>query len=152
AERLLFIAGGIGITPLLPMMAEASAASVEWTLVYGGRSRSSMAFLEEVARYGDRGSVVPHDERGPPGPEPPLRAPRDDTLVYCCGPEGLLSAVEARCVNWPAGALHLERFAAKPVGAAHDEKPFELVLARSGLTLTVPADRSVFDVVQEAGV
>jgi len=150
--RLLFIAGGIGITPLLPMMVEATAADVEWTLTYGGRSRSSMAFLDELARYGDRVTVVPQDEVGMLDLDALLGEPRDDTLVYCCGPEGLLGAVEARCAAWPAGALHLERFAAKPAGAAHEEKPFELVLARSGLTLTVPADRSVFDVVQEAGV
>jgi ferredoxin-NADP reductase len=153
SPRYLFIAGGIGITPLLPMMAEASAAGADWTLLYGGRSRASMAFADELTSYPGRVTLVPQDELGILDLDTALGEPRDDTLVYCCGPEGLLTAVEQRCASWPAGALHLERFAARPAEAdAGAEKPFELVLARSGLTLTVPADRSVFDVVQEAGV
>ncbi len=153
SPRYLFIAGGIGITPLLPMMAEASAAGADWTLLYGGRTRASMAFLDELGRYGDRVTLVPQDELGILDLDTALGQPRDDTLVYCCGPEGLLTAVEQRCAAWPAGALHLERFAPKP--AKPDEpadQPFELVLARSGLTLTVPAGKSVFDVVQQAGI
>lgn len=152
SPRYLFIAGGIGITPLLPMMAEASAAGAAWTLLYGGRSRASMAFVDELAPYADRITLVPQDELGVLDLDNALGDPRDDTLVYCCGPEALLTAVEQRCASWPAGALHVERFAAKPAAADAAGKRFELVLARSGLTLTVPADRSVFDVVQEAGV
>jgi cytochrome P450/ferredoxin-NADP reductase len=153
SSRYLFIAGGIGITPLLPMMAEASAAGAEWTLLYGGRSRASMAFTDELARYAGRVTLVPQDEAGILDLDTALGEPRDDTLVYCCGPEGLLAAVEQRCASWPPGALHLERFAARPAGAvAAADKPFELVLARSGLTLTVPPGRSVLDVVQGAGV
>ena len=152
SPRYLFIAGGIGITPLLPMIAEASAAGADWTLLYGGRSRASMAFVDELAPYGDRVTLVPQDELGILDLDNALGEPRDDTLVYCCGPEALLTAVEQRCASWPAGALHVERFAAKPAEADAGGKRFELVLARSGLTLTVPADRSVFDVVQEAGV
>ncbi len=153
SPRYLFIAGGIGITPLLPMMAEATAAGADWTLLYGGRSRASMAFAGELAAYGDRVTIVPQDELGFPDLDGALGQPRDDTLVYCCGPEGLLTAVEQRCAAWPAGALHVERFAARaadPDEAA--DKPFELVLARSGRTLTVPAGTSVFDAVQQAGV
>ncbi len=153
SPRYLFVAGGIGITPLLPMMAEASAAGAEWTLLYGGRSRASMAFTGELSSYAGRVTLVPQDELGLLDLDSALGEPRDDTLVYCCGPEALLSAVEQRCASWPADALHLERFAARPAGPhAAAEKPFELVLARSGLTLTVPAGKSVFDVVQDVGV
>jgi cytochrome P450/ferredoxin-NADP reductase len=156
SPRYLFIAGGIGITPLLPMMAEASAAGADWTLLYGGRSRASMAFAGELGSYPGRVILVPQDEAGLLDLDRALGEPRDDTLVYCCGPEALLTAVEQRCASWPAGALHVERFAARPARPAEAqaaaEKPFELVLARSGLTLTVPPGRSVFDVVQEAGV
>jgi cytochrome P450/ferredoxin-NADP reductase len=153
SPRYLFIAGGIGITPLLPMMAEASAAGADWTLLYGGRSRASMAFTGELSSYAGRVTLVPQDEIGPLDLDNALGQPRDDTLVYCCGPEGLLAAVEQRCALWPTGALHLERFAAKPAPPhTGTEKPFELVLARSGLTLTVPAGTSVFHVVQDAGV
>jgi cytochrome P450/ferredoxin-NADP reductase len=154
SPRYLFVAGGIGITPLLPMMAEAEASGADWRLWYGGRSRSSMAFRDELERYGDKVTLVPQDETGMLDLDGILGAPRPDTLVYACGPEGLLSAVEQRCTSaWPADALHLERFAAKaaPVPAG-GERSFELVLASSGLTLTVPPDRSVFDVIQDAGI
>lgn len=154
ARRYLFIAGGIGITPLLPMIAEAAAAGADWRLLYGGRSRSSMAFLDELARYGDRVSIVPQDESGMLDLAAELGEPQPEMKVYCCGPEGLLSAAERLCETWPRGTLHIERFSAKADSAiaVDGDLPFELVLQRSGLTLTVPPDRSVFDVIRDAGV
>lgn len=152
APRYVFVAGGIGITPLLPMIAEAEATGADWTLLYGGRERASMAFLDELAGYGDRVTIAPQDEVGLLDLQATLGEPRADTLVYCCGPEGLLSAVEKHCEDWPAGALHLERFSARPQVAAGTDSSFELVLQRSGLTLQVPPDRSVFQVVKDAGV
>jgi ferredoxin-NADP reductase len=149
----VFIAGGIGITPLLPMVAEAEASGAKWTLLYGGRERGSMAFLDELAHYGDKVTVVPQDENGRLDLSAVLGAPRPNTLVYCCGPEGLLIAVEELCRNWPPGVLHLERFAAKPnEESAGADSSFELVLERSGLTLQVPPDTSVLDVIRGAGV
>jgi ferredoxin-NADP reductase len=153
APRYLFIAGGIGITPMLPMMAEASAAGADWRLVYGGRSRESMGFVDELAEYGDRVTLVPQDEAGLPDLDALLGTPQPDTLVYCCGPEPLLQAVEQRCATWPPGALHFERFAAKKIeGDGAEDRPFELLLARSGITVTVPADKTTLEVVQEAGI
>ena len=153
SPRYLFIAGGIGITPMLPMIAEAEAAGAEWRLLYGGRERASMAFLDELAPYGERVTIVPQDEMGMLDLESVLGTPRPDTLVYCCGPEGLLSAVEKFCENWPPGALHLERFSSKPQKpAAEADSSFELVLERSGLTLQVPPDKSVLEVIRAAGV
>jgi ferredoxin-NADP reductase len=153
SPRYLFLAGGIGITPMLPMIAEAEASGADWRLVYGGRSRSSMAFLDELAAYGDRVTLLPQDEAGMPDLDALLGTPAPDTLVYTCGPTGLLDAVEERCTAaWPAGSLHLERFAAKAPADAGDDTSFELVLQRSGLTLSVPADKSVFEVCREAGV
>ena len=64
SERYLFVAGGIGITPMLPMIAEADAAGSDWRLLYGGRERASMAFLDELAQYGGRVTIVPQDEQG----------------------------------------------------------------------------------------
>ena len=151
APRYQFIAGGIGITPLLPMIAEAAATGADWTLLYGGRSRASMAFLDELEGHGERVTVAPQDETGLLDLATVLGDPRPDTLVYGCGPEGLLGAVEKFCEPWPAGALHLERFSAKPQAEGTDSA-FELILQRSGLTLEVPPDRSVFEVVNEAGV
>jgi ferredoxin-NADP reductase len=152
ARRYLFVAGGIGITPLLAMIYEVEAAGAEWELHYGGRTRESMAFLEELGQYGDRVHLVPEDELGRLDLDAILGKPRDDTLVYTCGPEPLLAAVEERCVAWPAGSLHLERFTARKADAPVEESSFELVLQRSGKTVQVPPDRTVFEVVREAGV
>jgi ferredoxin-NADP reductase len=150
--RYVFIAGGIGITPLIPMIAQAQASGAEWSLLYGGRRRGSMAFLDELAGYGDRVTVWPEDEKGLLPLDAVLGTPDDDTLVYCCGPEGLLQAVESRCATWPPGCLHVERFTPRPVSDPTDVHTFELVLEQSGLTLEVPPDRSILDVVEEAGV
>ncbi|WP_222264276.1 PDR/VanB family oxidoreductase [Modestobacter marinus] len=152
APRYLFVAGGIGVTPLLPMVAAAEAAGADWRLVYGGRRRASMAFLDELARYGDRVSVRPEDETGLLDLDGLLGTPLPDTRVYCCGPEPLLAAVEQRCAGWPAGSLHVERFAARPVSSPVRSETFEVVLAQSEVTLPVPPDRSILDVVEEAGV
>jgi ferredoxin-NADP reductase len=153
SPRYRFIAGGIGITPLLPMIAEADAAGADWTLLYGGRERASMAFLDELAQYGDKVTIAPENETGMLDLASVLSVPQRDTLVYCCGPEGLLTAVEKFCQDWPPGALHLERFSAKPQDpAAEADSSFELVLERSGLTLTVPPDKSVLQAIRDAGV
>jgi len=153
APRYLFIAGGIGITPMLPMIESADRRGVPWTLDYGGRQRASMAFLDELARYGDRVRTWPEDEFGLLDLPGILGEPRPDTLVYCCGPEALLAAVEVQCAAWLPGALHTERFTPKPVEpAAGGDTPFELVLQRSGITTTVPADKTVLEIVEENGL
>jgi ferredoxin-NADP reductase len=151
SPRYLFLAGGIGITPLLPMIEEAETAGADWRLHYGGRSRRSMAYLPQLDRYGDRVVVVPQDEAGLLDVPGILSAPDPRTLVYCCGPEPLLAAVEEQCAAWPAGALHLERFSPKAVDAGENTS-FELVLQSSGLRLTVPPDRTVLQVMRDAGV
>lgn len=152
APRYLFVAGGIGITPILTMVAAAQAAGRPWELVYGGRQRASMAFLEELAPYGDRVSVRPQDETGLLDLDALLGEPRPGTAVHCCGPEPLLDAVEQRCAAWPSGSLHVERFAPRPHRAGERNDAFEVVLARSGRTLTVPADRSILSAVDDAGI
>jgi ferredoxin-NADP reductase len=152
SPRYVFIAGGIGITPLLPMVAEAQAAGADWRLEYGGRTRSSMGFVDElVDAYADRVRVHPQDETGllPLGE---ILQPDEDTLVYCCGPEPLLQAVEATCATWPSGSLHLERFRPKDLGERDVAAAFRVELALTGGTLDVPADRSVLAVLEEAGV
>lgn len=157
ASRYVFIAGGIGITPILPMIEQVEAAGAEWTLAYGGRTRGSMAFRDRLQRaYPSKVVIHPADETGlldlaeilaDPG------ASAEDALVYCCGPEPLLLAVEAQCAAaWPHGALNIERFAPRAGATDGPREAFEVELTRSGLTLPVPAERSVLEVVEEAGV
>jgi ferredoxin-NADP reductase len=153
APRYVFIAGGIGITPLLPMIDAAEAAGSSWELHYGGRSRRSMAFLESLEEAtGQRVTLHPQDEVGLIDLERVLGEPRPETLVYCCGPEPLLQAVERHCAGWPEGTLHVERFAPKDVGEPVLTGTFEVELAVSGLSLAVPPEKSVLQVVEEAGV
>ena len=152
ADRYLFIAGGIGITPILPMIAQVEAAGADWQLVYGGRTRSSMAFQAELQdRYPGKVVVHPQDEAGMLD-LPTLLDDPGATAVYCCGPEGLLAAVEERCASLPKGTLHVERFAPKEGAADGPRESFEVELAQTGTILTVPADRSVLDVVEDSGV
>jgi ferredoxin-NADP reductase len=152
AARHLFIAGGVGITPILPMVEAAEAAGADWRLLYGGRTRTSMAFLDRLAPHGDRVLVHPQDEYGLLDLAAHLGVPEEGTLVHACGPEPLLRAVQDHCDGWPPGTLGVERFAPVPTAATGQAEAFELELARSGLTLTVPADRSVLETVEQAGV
>lgn len=153
ATRYLFIAGGIGITPILPMLHAAHADGAQWSLLYGGRRRASMAFAEELAaRFPDRVLLRPQDETGLLDLPGFLGAPRPDTSVYCCGPGPLLDAVSDYCDEngWPEPAM--ERFQPKQQQAGTENRPFELVLSRSGRTLTVPQDASVLETVRAAGI
>jgi ferredoxin len=112
-----------------------------------------MAFVDELQqRYGDKVTVTPQDTHGLLDLASLLGTPRAHTLVYCCGPEPLLTAVEEHCAAWPAGALHVERFTPKEFGAPALPESFEIELARSGRVLDVPPDRSVLEVVEDAGV
>ncbi|WP_329157403.1 PDR/VanB family oxidoreductase [Streptomyces sp. NBC_01717] len=153
AERYLFIAGGIGVTPIIPMLAEAERLGSAWEMVYGGRTLASMAFRDElVKRYDERVRVRPEDEYGLLDLDALLATPQPGTLIYCCGPEPLLKAVEERCADWPDGALHLERFTPKELQAPLRDAAFAVELAQSGITVTVPPDKSVLQAVEEAGV
>jgi ferredoxin-NADP reductase len=153
APRYVFIAGGIGITPILPMMGAAQTAGADAELHYGGRSRRSMAFLESLEEISGTPVVLhPQDEVGLIDLPGILGTPRPDTLVYCCGPEPLLQAVEKQCAAWPSGSLHVERFAPKEMGEPVMQDAFEVELAQSGMTLTVPPDKTILEVVEEAGI
>lgn len=151
AKNYIFIAGGIGITPIIPMIEAAEAGGVNWTLAYGGRSRGSMAFLEQLAGHGERLSIQPFEEVGHIDLASLLDTPVPGTLVYSCGPEPLLAAVEAKCEKWPLGTLHLERFSAKPLETPIFEGEFEVEVAQSGQVFTVPPGQSIMEVLEEAG-
>jgi ferredoxin len=146
------VAGGIGITPLLPMIEQADALDADWRLLYGGRRHSSMAFLPELARYGDKVVVAPEDECGLLDLPGWLGVPQPGTRVYCCGPAPLLAAAEQLCQNWPPYSLHVERFTPKEFGAPVRPGPFEVELRRSGRTVTVPDGSSVLTALRLAGV
>lgn len=152
AQEYLFLAGGIGITPMLPMIAAAAARGVPWRLVYGGRSRASMAFGEDLARrHPEQVTLWPQDEAGLLPLADLLPGHTAGRAVYCCGPGGLLEAVEDRCRSWPEQVLHVERFAPKVVELSGPDGAFAVELAVSGKTLTVPADCNLLDALLAEG-
>ncbi|GAA4352119.1 cytochrome P450/oxidoreductase [Angustibacter luteus] len=146
-----FVAGGIGITPLLPMMRQLHRQGTPFRLDYCGRRRTGMAFLEELATYGDRVHVHVGDEGSRADLEQlATQALGAGATMHACGPERMVSALEqhAESTGLP---LVVERFAA---GEAHreDDGPFQVTLSRTGLTLDVPADRTILDVLEEKGL
>ena len=148
AEQYLFLAGGIGITPVLPMVEAVARRGWDWRFVYTGRSRASMPFLDRVEALDPaRVQVRPDDEKGQPTVVELLVDAAPDAAVYCCGPAPMLDGVVAAVHARGTGSVHTERFAAPPVIGG---KAFEVRLARHGTTLQVPADRSVLAVVREA--
>lgn len=152
AAEYLFIAGGIGITPILAMTRQAERAGRPWRLIYGGRRRASMAFLAELSRYGEDVIFWPEDENGLIDLPALLATPRTGVAVYCCGPEPLLAAVESQCARWPAGALHTERFRPKPGLLDAERTPFDVELDLSGRVVHVPTNRTIVEALEEAGI
>ncbi|MGV9296043.1 MULTISPECIES: PDR/VanB family oxidoreductase [Amycolatopsis] len=140
-----FIAGGIGITPILPMVHRAEAIGADWRLVYTGRDRESMPFLDELPA--ERVRIRPDKEFGMPasGAELLEEMPAGAS-VYCCGPVPMITGVRVDLARTGNASVYFERFSPPPIV---DGEPFQVVLRRSGHTLDVPADRSTLDVVRE---
>ncbi|WP_407553481.1 PDR/VanB family oxidoreductase [Streptomyces sp. Pv4-95] len=154
ANAFVFLAGGIGITPILPMVRQAEAAGVPWRLVYAGRSRASMPFLAELEKLagadGGRLAVVAEDEDGRPDLAAVLADAPAHAAVHCCGPEPMMAAVAELLPAGPEGlTLHTERFApAAPVPSGEDT-PFEVELRRTGRTVTVGAGTTALRAIRD---
>jgi phthalate 4,5-dioxygenase reductase component len=149
----VFIAGGIGVTPMMSMIhaLEAEGGSA-WKLYYLTRSPAHTAFRDELAAY--RSKVVLHHDGGDPDRAfdlwPVLEQPKG-RHVHCCGPRGLMQAVRDMTGHWPASAVHFEDFGA---GAASrpDDQPFRVRLARAGAVVEVPAGTTLLEAVRAAGI
>jgi ferredoxin-NADP reductase len=129
SSRYLFIAGGIGITPVLPMIAEAEAAGADWRLFYGGRERASMAFIEELARYGDRVIIVPQDEQGMLDLESSSACPNTTHWFTVAAPR-VCSLPSKSSAKVAAGLTSPERFSQAAGTVCAVDSAFELVLQR----------------------
>ena len=146
AERdVLFVIGGIGVTPMLPMIRMAAQRGINWRAIYVGRSREYMPLLDEVVAVAPaRVTVWADDEHGRLATiDELLAAAGPTTAVYVCGPAAMLQAVRVARDEYAGAPLHYERFSPPPVV---DGVPFELELARSGQVLRIPANRSALGV------
>jgi ferredoxin-NADP reductase len=160
AEHIL-IAGGIGVTPLLAMGHELSRGDKPFHLHYCTKSPAETAFMDEVKQvFGE--NLTFHHDGGDPAKGMDLAAelkdrPKDAHL-YICGPAGLLKAAREAAAHWPGDSVHFELFASARSEEeqaeldARENQPFEIELAQSGVTLTVPADKTILDVLQENGI
>lgn len=146
ARRVRFVAGGIGITPILPMIRLADALGTDWSLIYTGRALHTLPFLAELRRFGDRVTIRTDDRYSLPTAGELLDGIAGGSAVYCCGPAPMLTAVAAAMRGMPEVELHSERFSAPPIV---NGEPFEIQLGAGGEVLDVPADRSALDVLLE---
>jgi ferredoxin-NADP reductase len=142
---VLFVIGGIGVTPILPMMRAAHQRGMNWRAVYAGSSREYMPLLDEVVAVSpDRVTVWADDEHGRVATaEELLFGAGSTTAVYVCGPTAMLESVRTARDEQANAPLHYERFSPPPIV---DGVPFELELARSQRVLSVPANRSALGV------
>lgn len=149
-----FIAGGIGITPIMAMVEAAEREGAHWSLTYMGRSRATMAFLDEiVARYPGKVELCPNDEVGILDLAERFGAIQENTLIYACGPEGMLRAMESATAHWPTGSLHLERFAPKDAELlTKNRTSFTVRFTQSDVEAEVTEDTTIIKVAEEAGV
>ncbi|QPL46096.1 oxidoreductase [Halomonas sp. A40-4] len=157
AKRTYLLAGGIGITPLLCMAERLARTETDFALHYCARSAERMAFREriEASSFADKAHFYLDDDTASPALdlEKLLGEPDADAQVYVCGPGGFIDAVIStgkRC-GWPDEQLHTEYFAGAET-ASEDDGSFEVRIASSGAAFTVPADKTVHQVLAENGI
>jgi ferredoxin-NADP reductase len=152
APRYLILAGGIGVAPLLPMIAALERRGAAWSCVYAGRSVASMAFVDDLLAYGaDRVEVLVEEEVGRPDIAARFRGLESDTVVYCCGPAGMIAAAEASSWRIGTSSLHIERFhpVRVPTSVLAFGSPFSVRLDREDVVLKVPSNRSLLSVIRD---
>lgn len=151
-QKYLLIAGGIGVTPIYAMARHLDKKGKLLRIIYVSRSAEEAAYLDELKKDYEGRMIVHHDNGDPSNVYDfwdDLATPRA-THVFCCGPKPLMEEIKAVSGHWPEGRIHFEDF--KPVDVVRkDDTPFEVVLKKSGTTVTVPADRSILEALRDAG-
>lgn len=152
AAEYVFVAGGIGITPILPMVQAATRRGVPWRLAYLGSAGERMAFLPATQLAGGELLLVRGDVDDRLDLAAWIGTPTAETGVYACGPERMLDALEEMSAAWPRGTLHVERFQAKTFGESQGAESFEVVASRSDLVVTVDRGCSILEMLESAGI
>lgn len=157
AGEHILIGGGIGITPMKSMVHRLKAIGEKYTLYYCSREQADTAFYDEIKALCGDNVVFTHDG-GDPSKGLNLKAllaeHRPGSHVYICGPNGFLNAVRAAAAHWPEGCVHFELFAPPAPAAKGNQvnEAFEVLLSRQGVTVPVPADKSILEAVRGAGI
>jgi ferredoxin-NADP reductase len=154
AKKAIFVAGGIGITPVMAMARRAQRLGMAYELHYCGRSRRSMAFASDLcALHGQHLFLHAGDEGGRLDVRALLARPDPDTLIYACGPQRLLQSLEEATSHWPDDALHVEHFHVKHGELdPSKEHAFEVELKDSGITIPVRADQTLLGALRAANI
>jgi phthalate 4,5-dioxygenase reductase subunit len=155
AKRYIFIAGGIGITPILSMIRSfGELPPAPWKLYYLSRSPETTAFLEDLNAPEYKGKVVIHHDHGDPANSldlwPVLERPTPGTHVYCCGPRGLMDAVRDMAGHWSSKNVHFESFN-EGGGVRPDDQPFTVRIAKTGQHFEVPVGQTILSVLRDHG-
>jgi len=155
AEDFLFIAGGIGITPIMAMIREVRAQGKRFRLFYCTRSAETTAFAEELSKPEYQGLVTIHHDHGDPSCsldlKPLLAERKNREHLYCCGPRPLMEAVRHFTDHWSSTAVHFEAFSEAETHKP-DDKPFAVRLAKSGKVVEVPVTKTILEVLRENGL
>jgi len=155
AQDFLFIAGGIGITPIMAMIREARAQGKRFRLFYLSRSPETTAFIDELSAPDLKDSVVIHYDQGDPANsldlKPVLAERKNREHLYCCGPRPLMEAVRHLTDHWSSTAVHFEAFSDAETHKATD-KPFKVRLAKSGDVIEVPTTKTILEALREHGL
>ena len=149
----LFIAGGIGITPIMAMIRQLTATGARFKLCYCTRSPAATAFRDELSASELRGKVKIHHDGGDLAKAldlwPVVEKPQGH--LYCCGPRGLMQAVRDMTGHWSPSAVHFEAFT-EAAEAKPDDRPFMVRLARSGETIAVPVGKTILEALRDHGL
>ena len=155
AQDFLFIAGGIGITPIMAMIKEVVRQGKHFRLFYCSRSPETTAFIDDLNAPEFKDRVVIHYDEGDPGKSLDLKSilaeRKNREHLYCCGPRPLMEAVRHFTDHWSAAAVHFEAFSEAETHKPTD-KPFKVRLSHSGDVIEVPTDKTILEVLREHGL
>lgn len=144
----LFVAGGIGITPLLPMIESVARRGIPWRLLYLVRELEAAVFVDRLNEVsGGVVEVWESDERGLYPLAELSKFMNSSTGVFACGPSPLLAALEGM---WIGDNLHIEHFTGDAVDTSEEGDAFDVVLSQSGQTVRVEAGVSILDAIEAA--
>lgn len=155
AQDFLFIAGGIGVTPMMAMIRQVMAEGKRFRLFYCSRSPETTAFRDELSVPQFKDTVTIHYDQGDVSRSldlrPILAERKNREHLYCCGPRPLMEAVRTMTDHWSPTAVHFEAFSEAETHKA-DDKPFKVRLARSGAVIDVPTDKTILEALRDHGL